>query len=164
MQFPLLLTIRQAVDTGATANDATGIATANDAMANNSTAHDTFISPLNDNDNGDDDSGSSNDETGQILGRQGTARVVIPPFEEEATPPISYIATKPHKQKEEKKKKRKAVRCRQCGHVTTDEKWVTYHREEGFKPGKRSRPCTVKESERNEGFPLPSHIKMSSVK
>ena len=30
---------------------------------------------------------------------------IIPPFAEAATPPISYIATKPHKQKEEKKKK-----------------------------------------------------------
>jgi hypothetical protein len=118
---------------------------------------------------GEDDDGYDVDDevpTTPMLGRQGTERVIVQPFNVAQTgSTVRYTATKPHEQRKEKKGKRAPTRCRTCGHYVTDPNWAPFHREKrGFKVGsaKRSRNCTVPESDRKEGFPWPKGKRMPS--
>jgi len=145
VQFPEALSAWQAVDKGAVSVAAP--------------AEDVLFPAV------DDDFSDSGEQAGPVLGRQGTERVIVQPFSvARADPRAKYTAMKPHVQKKEQKTKRAPTRCRECGHAVKDPNWAQYHREPSeFKGGKRTRKCTVKESERKEGFPLAASKRMSSM-
>ena len=147
VQIPNAVAARDAVDKGDVADD-TSFPPGDDGSNN-----DTSFPPVNNDRNDDVD---NQEQTQQVLGRQGTGRVIVQLFsvaQSDSTP--TYTAAKPHKQRLEQKKKRAPARCRQCGHAVKDPKWAQYHRQPGFTAGNRTHKCTVEESERKPGFPWP---------
>jgi hypothetical protein len=175
--IPEALSAKDAVDKGFETDDNDAPMPLDDDESppvDNETSLVTVIDRANGNDTDGGNGNNSNSEStsgiqaqrqpGPVLGRQGTQRVMIPLALGQSS---AYTAAQPHLQRSQPKQKRASPRCRQCGNVRNDPRWKEYHLEApGFTVGsgkKRTYPCTVPESDRQDGFPLSEGARMPSL-